>query len=99
MGGVEAPLQVSVLYNRCCACFKCWLQVAKLRLYSYYCAKLGQLACFHNQPNLGLSWYLKGLVLTSQTLDLEAETLRDICERRNLIESDMIFVQFYVYSI
>ena len=63
---------------------------------------------FHNQPgqqpNLGLSCYLKGLdlenlILTSQTLDLEAETLRDICERRNLIESDMIFVQFYVYSI
>ena len=42
---------------------------------------------FHNQPNHGLSCYLKGLdlenlILTSQTLDLEAEALRDICERR-----------------
>ena len=57
-GGVEAPLQVSVLYNRCCACFKCWLQVAKLRLYSYYCAKLGLLA-----------WQFGLVFTTNPTLD------------------------------
>ena len=49
---------------------------------------------FHNQPNLGLSCYLKGLdlenlILTSQTLDYVI-----FVKEENQIESDMIFVQY-----
>merc|ERR1711888_498138 len=34
-GRAEAKLQVSVLYDRCCPCFKCWLHLKQGQHLSY----------------------------------------------------------------
>ena len=71
-GRAEAKSQVSVLYDRCCACFKCWLQVHSVKLRpdcSPWCqaqtvqsqwTKLDmKVSIVRNQPNFGLSCYLE----------------------------------------
>ena len=73
-GRAEAKLQVSVLYDRCCPCFKCWLQVHSVKLRtdcSPRCqaqtvqsqrTKLDmKVSSVRNQPNFGLICYLECL--------------------------------------
>ena len=73
-GRAEAKSQVSVLYDRCCACFKCWLQVHSVKLRtdcSPRCqaqtvqsqrTKLDmKVSSVRNQPNFGLRCYLECL--------------------------------------
>ena len=73
-GRAEAKLQVSVLYDRCCPCFKCWFQVHSVKLrpdcspwcqaqtVQSQCTKLDmKVSSVRNQPNFGLSCYLEWL--------------------------------------
>ena len=75
------------------------VHIAKLRL-KFYCAKLG-LSLVYNQPDCGLkvaTWtdLVMDPIWTSQPLNLEAETLRDIRQKENWIKTEFSYQILFI---
>ena len=78
------------------------VHIAKLRL-KFYCAKLGLLAwMFSLQPTRlwtkVATWtdLVMDLIWTSQPLNLEAETLRDIRQKENWIKTEFSYQILFI---